>query len=128
LRHFKKKIRRLFGFCRVIVFYATFNNIAAILWQSVYWWRKSEYSEKTTNLSQVTDKLYHIHLAWTGFELTTLVVIDTDCTGLDSVHRLWCLMTLSTILMLNCGCLIGVLGEKHIKLYKVHRAMIGNWT
>ena len=41
---------------------------------------------ETTDLSQVTDKLYHIklyqvHRSCAGFELTTLVVIGTDCTG-----------------------------------------------
>ena len=42
-------------------------------------WRKPEWPQKTTDLSQVFDKFYHImlylvHLAWAGFEFTKVVV------------------------------------------------------
>jgi hypothetical protein len=43
-----------------MVFNATFNNISVILWQSVLLVVDIGYPEKTNDLLQVTDKLYHI--------------------------------------------------------------------
>jgi hypothetical protein len=50
----------------------------------LYWWSKKEDPEKNTDLSQDSDKLYHIMLCtspWSRFELTTSGVICTHYIG-----------------------------------------------
>jgi len=49
-----------------------------------YWWMKPDDPQETTDMSQVTDKLYQIMLytsPWSRFDFTTSVVIGTDCIG-----------------------------------------------
>ena len=49
---------------KVMVFYVTFNNISSISWLSVLLVEETRILGKTTDLSQVTDKRYHIMLYW----------------------------------------------------------------
>jgi hypothetical protein len=78
------KIARLsLGVSKRSAYITTYNRTFVEVFVCLFYlWGKPEDPEKTTDLSQVIDKLYHIMLytsPWSRFELPTSVVICTDC-------------------------------------------------
>jgi len=69
------------GLVGFMVFNATFNNISVISWWSVLLVEETEDQEKTIDLSQVTDKLYHIMMYTLSDRVLKSVIIVTDCIG-----------------------------------------------
>ena len=82
-------INILLDWC-LMVFNATFNNISVISERTVL------LVEKTTDLPQVTDKHYS---PWSRFELTTPVVIGTDC--ISSCKSNYHVITATTVSLIN---------------------------
>jgi hypothetical protein len=58
-----------------MMFNATFNIIQLYHGGPFYWWRKSEYPKKTTDLTQVTDQPYHIMVALNIITLTPIFLV-----------------------------------------------------
>jgi hypothetical protein len=79
---------------KVMVFNVTFNDISAILWWSVLLVEETRvhrenYQPATCHWQTLSHNVKSDTLPWMGFELTTFVVIGTDCIVVVNPIAIW---------------------------------------
>ena len=113
------------GWVRFMVLNATFNNISVWSWRSVLLVLETEVSRE--NLS-VTNFIIYCCIKctsqWTGSELTTLVVIGTDCTG--SCKSNYHLITTTTVHTVEWFHTVYVLPYCYMVSYCIYAAILLN--
>jgi len=85
----ERNIGVIWGGDKVVVFNATFNTISVIYWRSVLLVEETggpEENHRPVGIQSIHWQTWSHNIVsskpiWAGFELTTLVVISTDCIG-----------------------------------------------